>query len=106
MILKFRQNRIQQYKQVFPSLRQNIINRDSQNCFNAQIEMSGIERRHSMERKFRVSDNIAPSTMFQRMKGQTNPDLIEQVFLYCGMKSLCQCILDSKKLEQKFVQDF
>jgi hypothetical protein len=38
--------------------------------------------RHATEhKKFRVSDSIAPETMFQRMKGQTNPDLIEQVFV-------------------------
>jgi len=38
-------------------------------------------KRANYKRVTRVSDSVAPVTMFQRMKGNTNADLIEQVHL-------------------------
>lgn len=84
MLIAFRLERIHQYKQVFPSLTQkgpkpSTSNNNTLKLTSTNSVTGSVNEKHAAMRRTRVSDNCAPVTMFQRMKGQTNPDLVEQV---------------------------
>ena len=85
MIFKYRAERIKQYKLVFPQLTTKEKHDNSSgehlpkisNTNNTADESQLIRKRPV--RKSRVGSSVAPVTMFQKMKGNTNPDLITQV---------------------------
>lgn len=70
-IFQFRQDRIRNYKLVYPNL---VSKQTLRSLPTQQLNKSA--------RTGRVSSSVAPSTMFQRMKGNTNPDIIKQVSLF------------------------
>lgn len=72
VIAKYRSDRIKNYKLVFPRLVSK----------NAPMKSTMMMTGTSSKRRGKVSTSVAPSTMFQRMKGQTNPDVIKQTNLY------------------------
>lgn len=90
MLFAYRAERIKQYKLVFPQLTTKR-NSDSQHGTQAGATSNSlavtektnkedsIVLRKSPVRKSRVGESVAPTTMFQKMKGNTNPDLIAQV---------------------------
>lgn len=67
IISEFRESRIAKYKLVYP----NLISKHG----NSQIQTLPPPK----TKVGRVSSSVAPQTMFQRNKGQTNPDIIKQV---------------------------
>ena len=75
-IFQFRKDRIKNYKLVYP----NLVSKQIPHSLPTQ----------QLNRSGRVSSSVAPSTMFQRMKGNTNPDIIKQVrpFLFLCFLSL------------------
>ncbi len=85
---EYRKHRIKEFKLVYPSLvkktagsgvgggSQVLSHSHSQAESRASTAMI---KKHAPPRLSRVSDIVAPTTMFQKNKGQSNPDLIEQV---------------------------
>ena len=89
MLFAFRAERIKQYKLVFPQLTTKHASEstskkgesnslENSNVTNTNNEASLVVKK-SPARKSRVGESVAPVTMFQKMKGNTNPDLIAQV---------------------------
>lgn len=76
-ILNFRAKRIANFKRVFPKLTVNN-DEDSGNAVNTRGKASihspsGIKRR---PKRGKVSQAVAPATMFMHMKGSNNADII------------------------------
>ena len=61
---KYRHDRIQEYKLVYPSIKGNTL----------PLRLVKVP----MQKTARVSAAVAPPTMFQSMKGSTNSDVIDQ----------------------------
>eukprot|EP01038_Epipyxis_sp_PR26KG_P014865 gene14865-19981_t len=71
-IVKFRDDRIKQFKQVFPDNNRTILPKLNKSI-NNDTKLSDTKLRLQAT----VSDEVAPVTMFRKMEGYTNPDLIE-----------------------------
>jgi hypothetical protein len=87
LISQFRHNRIKNYKLVYPNL-----TTSSSAAKQQQTQMVGtadVRGTSTMKKKVpsRVSENVAPATMFQRMKGNTNSDLIEQTTKFLSLNA-------------------
>jgi hypothetical protein len=82
IIFDFRESRIANYQRVYP----NLVSKDSGSSVVVPLPSS-------TSRPGRVSSSVAPETMFQRMKGSTNPDIIKQVASHFTPSSLCFCDL-------------
>jgi hypothetical protein len=70
IIFQFRESRIANYKLVYP----NLVSKQSSSSTKT------LTLPQSRARAGKVSSSVAPPTMFQRMKGNTNPDIIKQVW--------------------------
>lgn len=92
MLFEFRAERIKQYKLVFPQLTTKQVHDDSPSSTQlTSLKLNKTEQslqgdtqlvKKSPVRKSRVGPSVAPVTMFQKMKGNTNPDLIAQTNKY------------------------
>lgn len=84
-ISKFRRNRIKEFKKVFPSIgtKKQVKTKTGEETDGFPLIASSQTKNLQAQKKSksgRVSDSIAPPTMFQRMKGNTNSDVIEEVY--------------------------
>jgi hypothetical protein len=68
IIFDYRESRIANYKLVYP----NLVTKQSNSASTLTLPPS-------RTRTGRVSSSVAPPTMFQKMKGNTNPEIIKQV---------------------------
>lgn len=101
VVVAFRKERIQQYKLVFPQIGKKpgqsssgatgqfsggtmggTFEQTGGTATTNMTQETGLIRRKPPKRISRVGDHIAPATMFQKMKGYTNPDLVEQTTKY------------------------
>ena len=101
IILKFREDRIKEFKLVFPSIKTKVHDKGGSTTtklptlsgaetnaglddLNAtgESQLSATEKKKTKKRLARVGESVAPATMFQKMKGLTNPDVIEQTTHY------------------------
>jgi hypothetical protein len=86
VIHEFREERIKQYKLVYPSIASKNKNNNNNNTMNRSdsldmskgMNTSSMKKTSSKKRLCRVTDIVAPPTMFQLMQGQNNSDVIEQ----------------------------
>lgn len=88
VINEFREERIKQYKLVYPSIstkkeskNNNTMNRSDSLNMSKGINASSMKKSNS-RKLCRVTDIVAPPSMFQRMQGQNNSDVIEQTTKY------------------------
>ena len=78
-ILSFRENRIKNYKTVFPRLS---LSSSSDSSRYESSEALGKKRNPSKTIRYgKVSTSVAPATMFQHMKGMNNSDVLQAVWL-------------------------
>ena len=68
VVQNYRNERIKEYKLVYPSIKGNTL---PLNLVKVPL------KKHA-----RVSASVAPPTMFESMKGNTNSDIIDQVTIY------------------------
>lgn len=83
MIAEFRSSRIRNFKLVYPVVSSTV----SSKTPKADL------RPTSLRNRGRVSEAVAPATMFQKNRGSTNSDLIEQVKSYIIYLSFL-CVLN------------
>lgn len=82
-IEKFRHNRIKNYKLVYPKVTTgDMKNKKKIAMLTGASTSIGKSIKVSNKRKGRVSSSVACATMFQRNKGQTNSDVINQTNKY------------------------
>lgn len=94
-IIQFRQNRLKEKKKVFPSISTGKKKPVSAGGTAIMLQSSHPSAR---PRKMKyVSDSIAPTTMFLKLKGQTNSDIIEEV-IYLHTKLCKHSFLKDKLL--------
>jgi hypothetical protein len=105
-ILKFREDRIKELKLVYPSIK---TKQDKEPVSTTKLPtIQGAEtmdedddqqatttKKKKKKRLARVGDTVAPPTMFQYMKGQTNPDIIEQTTKYLSKHAFKICDIDA-----------
>lgn len=117
LILKYREDRIKEFKLVFPSIKSKPAEKDATAStglklptvpgaegeetgenLNATGESSfnGVTKKKKPKRLARVGDSVAPPTMFQKMKGLTNPDVIEQTTNYLSKHAFKISDIDQK----------
>jgi hypothetical protein len=107
LILKYRGDRIKEFKLVYPSIKTKTADKEgttstfklpaigTESNFNGEggIDLNNTtgtessnfgqtEKKKRKKRLARVGESVAPPTMFQRNKGLTNPDIIEQTTNY------------------------
>lgn len=75
-ILKFRADRIANYKRVFPKLS---IEDSAEGGGVHNKVLTTTRRRTRPKKRGKVSEAVAPSTMFMHMKGSNNADIISTV---------------------------
>jgi len=118
LILKFREDRIKEFKLVFPSIKTKTQDKTVSSGtklptlpgaetmgledLNATGEsgMSTTEKKKRKKRLARVGESVAPATMFQKMKGLTNPDVIEQTTHYLSKHAFKISDIDQKSSAQ------
>jgi hypothetical protein len=91
LIFDYRESRIANYQLVYPNL-------VSKHSSSGTLPLPSSNSRPS-----RVSSSVAPQTMFQRMKGNTNPDIIKQVLP--SPPSSCHHPSDELLPQQTLLQD-
>mmetsp|Transcript_21905 Transcript_21905/g.36672 ORF Transcript_21905/g.36672 Transcript_21905/m.36672 type:complete len:343 (+) Transcript_21905:83-1111(+) len=111
VIAKYRQDRIKEFKLVYPSIKTKkevvlpaIANGPATTTMdgtnddlNATDPTSPVVTKKKRPKRIsRVGDTVAPPTMFQRMKGNTNADLIEQTTGYLSKHAFKICDIDAK----------
>lgn len=91
-ILQYRQDRIKNYKLVYP----NLVSKQNTNLLPTQKNLN------KSLRTGRVSSSVAPSTMFQSMKGNTNPDIIKQTSSYLNKHSFKITSLNQQSVTEEY----
>lgn len=89
----YRKKRIKDYKLVFPNLTnksatKNTLQNSTKLILNSSSllqDITNCEQSIRSSRQKTVSLAVAPETMFQKMKGLTNADLIDQVINACNI---------------------
>lgn len=109
--------RIKQFKLVYPSLTAGnrkqsgqegdtalstaartmdpMVTGQSQIMQDDHLDASTRGRPKSHKRRGRVSEAVAPKTMFLRLQGQTNPDVIQQTNMYLNKYASMICSVDN-----------
>lgn len=124
LILKFREDRIKEFKLVFPSIKTKSTEKESTtgvklptiagtetmgdgteamavDDLNATGDTAnGQTKKKKKKRLARVGDSVAPPTMFLKMKGLTNPDIIEQTTNYLSKHAFKISDIDQKSSAQ------
>lgn len=123
LILKFREDRIKEMKLVYPSIKTKPADKDIRTTTGSVLKLPTLLGAETMEdndmldqtndsnnfdttenrrkkkknkRLARVGDSIAPVTMFQKMKGLTNPDIIDQTTNYLSKHAFKISDIDQK----------
>lgn len=93
-IHEFREMRIKEYKLVYPSIggkksketNDSTMNKQTQQPTEKSVQSTALSLNNNKSkkpvRKSRVSDIVAPQTMFMRDKGNSNADMVEQTMKY------------------------
>ena len=79
-ILKYRDDRVENYKRVFPRL--TLGGGEDENEHKAKSGgsfISGVSSKRRRAKRGKVSEAVAPTTMFMHMKGSNNADIISTV---------------------------
>lgn len=123
LILKFREDRIKEFKLVFPSIKTKPTEKGATtgvkfptipgtetlgdgtmnvvDDFNATGDtQNGLTKKKKKKRLARVGESVAPPTMFLKMKGLTNPDIIEQTTSYLSKHAFKISDIDQKSSAQ------
>ena len=80
-IVKYREARIKEFKLVFPSIGiKASSSSDPNNGTNTKLVTKNTTKK--LSKSARVSDSVAPTTMFQRMKGENNADIVQTTTRY------------------------
>lgn len=77
-ILKFRADRVENFKRVFPRLTLGGDEEDMDKKVSKAGPMGGVPAKRRVK-KGKVSEAVAPSSMFMHMKGSNNADIISTV---------------------------
>lgn len=123
LILKFREDRIKEFKLVFPSIK----SKSEKDAVSTGVKLptiagsetigddgamvvddlnatgdtsNGQTKKKKKKRLARVGESVAPPTMFLKMKGLTNPDIIEQTTNYLSKHAFKISDIDQKSSAQ------
>lgn len=81
-IVKYREARIKEFKLVFPSIGIKSSSAPDSNNNNTSTKLTTKNTTKKISKSTRVSDSVAPTTMFQRMKGENNADIVQTTTRY------------------------
>ncbi len=82
VILKYRADRIENFKLVFPKLGVSGASDDSNDPATHGNNNRTTRTRIVKKKRGKVSEAVAPATMFLHMKGSNNADIISTVIIY------------------------
>ena len=118
LILKYREDRIKEFKLVFPSIKSKSADKEGSSASTLKLPQlentegvagatadfdnigesafNTVEKKKRKKRLARVGESVAPVTMFQKMKGLSNPDVIEQTTHYLSKHAFKISDIDQK----------